>query len=409
MDRSTARRMRMSGRMLDRERRRPHPFADQAPKPGPIATTQSMTNYAIEYTARKIARLPLGSPERAKAEWQLRSLLQDLEHERCQNVARASLSLRPQETRQRVLGRTMVLVGAARYQTCRDVPRTMKTPASIVQSTFDFAIREINALEQRIFKAEGDADSMLWVQAREVVSQLDAGIKQTALAARWLNSEGKPYSQAHVSYTAQVYRYKFTDKPRPRFRDAYNAIANRKMGVHHSSQTPEHYTPKALLDLVIELVGAIDLDPCSNRGKPNVPAKRHFTEKENGLERPWAGRVFVNPPYGDQIAAWTKKIREEGEAEHVSEVVALLPARPDTEWWDALTTGTDSFVACFFRGRLKFVGNQDSAPFPSVVVYFGPKHDLFAHIFQHQGGLWVRPPVDFFVNHETQRPDVVGQ
>src|SRR4030095_1049968 len=135
-------------------------------------------------------------------------------------------------------------------------------------------------------------------------------------------------------------------------------------------------------------------------GKPNVPAKEHFTEKQNGLEQPWHGRVYVNPPYGDQIAAWTKKIRDEWEGENVSEIVALLPARPDTGWWDALTYGTDCCVACFWHGRLTFVGNDDPAPFPSVVVYFGPNHDLFAHIFQFKGGLWVRPPVDFFVSHE---------
>ena len=97
----------------------------------------------------------------------------------------------------------------------------------IVESVYAAAVREINALEHRIAKAEDDADAMLWGQAAQVVAQLDAGLSHRDLAKQWINARtGEPDSHMHVSLTARLYRGKFTLQPRPRFRDAYNEIAN---------------------------------------------------------------------------------------------------------------------------------------------------------------------------------------
>jgi hypothetical protein len=85
--------------------------------------------------------------------------------------------------------------------------------------------------------------------------------------------------------------------------------------VHFSSGRNEWYTPRWLVDLVIRVLGRIDLDPCSNsRTQPNVPARRHFTVHEDGLSREWSGRVFMNPPHGAQLSAWIRKLKSEHEA-----------------------------------------------------------------------------------------------
>ena len=48
-------------------------------------------------------------------------------------------------------------------------------------------------------------------------------------------------------------------------------------------------------------------------------------------------------------------------------MVCLLPARTDTRWWHAFCMeGQIRFI----RGRLKFGGHKNSAPFPSAVVIF---------------------------------------
>lgn len=265
---------------------------------------------------------------------------------------------------------------------------------AIVQSVFDFALREINALEQRIVKAEDDADAMLWEQAGQVVKQVAAGLSQRALARQWINARtGESYSQSHVRNTRAVVTEYLNTQPRPRFRDAYNRMANAmtdKLAVHHSSETPEHYTPPLIIERVLACFGTIDLDPCANRGTPVVPAKKRFTAVQDGLAQTWHGRVYMNPPYGAEIDAWIEKLCAEHQSGHVKEAIALVPGRIDTQWFKRLRNG----VCCFIEGRLTFVGNDDPAPFPSIAVYLGPSAARFSRAFADLGDLWRRVDIE---------------
>jgi len=262
----------------------------------------------------------------------------------------------------------------------------MKAATQLIQSTFDFAMREINALEGKIAHAEDDADDMLWEQARQVVAQLDADLSLRKLAAQWINARtGEPYNHTHVHFVAQVFSKLNTANPRPRFRDAYNALANAK-SVHHSSESVEHYTPQEVIELVVAVLGEIDLDPCSNPDHPNVPAKQHFSEKDNGLAHAWAGRVYMNPPYGRDIGQWVEKLCASHEEGAVSEAIALVPARTDTQWFARFR----DYVCCFVSGRLTFIGNAEAAPFPSAIVYLGNDLGKFYEHFHSVGDLWQR-------------------
>lgn len=160
-----------------------------------------------------------------------------------------------------------------------------------------------------------------------------------------------------------------------------------RLAVHHSSETPEHYTPSAIVDAVVKLLGNIDLDPCSNsHDAPNVPAVAHYTKDDDGLQQFWDGRVYLNPPYGRGIDLWIGKLLEAYAARNVVEAVALLPARPDTQWWQLLR----DHPCCFVTGRLTFVGNDDPAPFPSALFYLGERHDDFYREFSRFGDIWIR-------------------
>ncbi len=87
---------------------------------------------------------------------------------------------------------------------------------------------------------------------------------------------------------------------------------------------------------------------------------------EDGLSTlfvPWHGkRAFVNPPYGRQIRRWIERAHEAEVA------VFLLPARTDV-WWFHYCLEHASEIR-FVRGRLKFGGAENSAPFPSVIIIF---------------------------------------
>ena len=74
----------------------------------------------------------------------------------------------------------------------------------------------------------------------------------------------------------------------------------------------------------------------------------------------------MNPPYGRTIGQWIRKAWES--SRNGATVVCLLPARTDTLWWhDCVSRATE---IRFLKGRLRFEGAANSAPFPSAVVVF---------------------------------------
>lgn len=169
----------------------------------------------------------------------------------------------------------------------------------------------------------------------------------------------------------------------------YGAAWRAAMGaesIHFSSETPEHYTPKNILDAVLACMGEIDLDPCGNVGEPNVPAHIHFTQEDDGLAQAWHGRVFINPPYGTVIGDWVRKLHVEHSEGRATQAIALVPARTDTEWFRVLR----DYPVCFVAGRLTFVGNTDPAPFPSAVFYLGEHVESFTAAFENLGDIWKR-------------------
>jgi hypothetical protein len=152
-----------------------------------------------------------------------------------------------------------------------------------------------------------------------------------------------------------------------------------------SSKSTEWYTPDSIIERVILILGEIDLDPCSNsKMAPNVPAVHHYTKKDDGLSRSWHGRVYMNPPYGRVIGPWVTKLVAEYRAGRATQALALLPARTDTRWMAQLR----EFPRCFIRGRLKFSGHQNSAPFPSVVVALGCDPGTLAQAFGDIGDVY---------------------
>lgn len=86
---------------------------------------------------------------------------------------------------------------------------------------------------------------------------------------------------------------------------------------------------------------------------------------DGGLEREWGTVTFVNPPYS-KIKDWCKKAYEEWQKGKM--VVMLIPSRTDTRYWhDYIMKAAE---IRFVKGRLKFGGSKNSAPFPSAIIIF---------------------------------------
>lgn len=133
-----------------------------------------------------------------------------------------------------------------------------------------------------------------------------------------------------------------------------------------SSASDEWATPQEFFDKLNEEFH-FTLDPCAL--STNAKCDKFFTPVEDGLIQDWGGEtVFCNPPYGRAISHWVRKCMEESQKPNTI-VVALLPARTDTRYFHEYIYQKAKEIR-FVRGRLKFGGCKNSAPFPSMVVIF---------------------------------------
>ena len=139
--------------------------------------------------------------------------------------------------------------------------------------------------------------------------------------------------------------------------------------VMFSSKTDLWETPQDFFD-ELDLEFHFDLDVCAI--PQNAKCVRYYTPEEDGLSQPWEGTCWCNPPYGWEIGRWVKKAADS--AAWGATVVMLLPARTDTRWFHDYIYGRTEIR--FARGRLKFGGAKNSAPFPSMVVVFRPKMEM---------------------------------
>lgn len=111
--------------------------------------------------------------------------------------------------------------------------------------------------------------------------------------------------------------------------------------------------------------------------RPWDTAKQHYTLADDGLAQDWAGRVWLNPPYGPGMDKWLARL-----AGHDGGGLALIFARTETraffsEVWDK----ADALL--FFRGRIKFYtaeGTQaQAAQSPSVLIAYGQQEVAALH------------------------------
>ncbi|MUV13564.1 DNA N-6-adenine-methyltransferase [Noviluteimonas gilva] len=131
-----------------------------------------------------------------------------------------------------------------------------------------------------------------------------------------------------------------------------------------SSATDLWATPQDFFDTLNAEFG-FELDVCAT--DENAKCARYFTATNDGLAQEWRGVCWMNPPYGRVIGDWMRKAYESAQAG--ATVVCLVPSRTDTRWWhDYAMKGEIRYV----RGRLKFGGSKNSAPFPCAVVIFQP-------------------------------------
>lgn len=137
-----------------------------------------------------------------------------------------------------------------------------------------------------------------------------------------------------------------------------------KTDVLFSSKTCEWETPQWLYDKLNEIMH-FSLDVCAT--PENAKCEHFYTKEDDALRQQWGHTNWMNPPYGRGIRDWVSKAYKEALLSNTT--VALVPARTDTEWWHAYAMASNVDVI-FIKGRLKFQGHKNNAPFPSALLIF---------------------------------------
>lgn len=122
------------------------------------------------------------------------------------------------------------------------------------------------------------------------------------------------------------------------------------------------YTPPSIFDA---LGVRFDLDPCSPGPGHWVPAASIYTEADDGLNKPWFGTVFMNPPFGGRNGhvPWLVKFFDHGDG------IAIVRAYTSSSWWHDHMRRAETLL--FPRGKTKFVrpdGSIGGSPGHGVVL-----------------------------------------
>jgi DNA N-6-adenine-methyltransferase (Dam) len=173
------------------------------------------------------------------------------------------------------------------------------------------------------------------------------------------------------------------------------------------TKSNEWYTPAKYIEAAREVMGTIDLDPAScAMANETVRASRYYSREENGLERPWYGNVWLNPPYAQDnsqpngkksgIRKWVENLIEQFNDGDINQAIALLTTQTNTTWFELLW----GYPICFTRKNIRFytpfgrnasrnpdkaTWKTDAHTFGTIFVYLGPNEQHFINIFSQFG------------------------
>jgi phage N-6-adenine-methyltransferase len=154
-----------------------------------------------------------------------------------------------------------------------------------------------------------------------------------------------------------------------------------------SSESIEWYTPQKYIEAARLVMGTLDLDPASCESANRiVRAAKYHTRETNGLNKPWPGNVWLNPPYGrdDGQRRWAARLIEQFQADITKQAILLVNATTGASWFQPLW----NYPICFTDHRIRFYTAQGESNQPTkdnAFVYFGPHVEIFEQVFSQFG------------------------
>ena len=139
-----------------------------------------------------------------------------------------------------------------------------------------------------------------------------------------------------------------------------------------SSNDDTWTTPKNYFDLVnaefdfgLDAAALQSSALCTNWYGPDHldPSKRNALAIDYWIHDSKGKPIWMNPPYGKDIKLFMAKAH--AETKNGATIVCLVPSRTDTAWFQDYALPHE---VRYIRGRLKFGGSKNAAPFPSALV-----------------------------------------
>lgn len=162
-----------------------------------------------------------------------------------------------------------------------------------------------------------------------------------------------------------------------------------------SSESNEWYTPPEFIELARAVMGGIDIDPASNeRTQEWIQAKVWYGIDDDGFNRDWHGRLWLNPPYGHPkpklgihgAGDWIQKAIAAYDAGNVTQAVLLV--RGDSKGVKELVR---RFPQCETSERIQFIAADPSkggnAPPTGRFFYMGERISEFYKHFCKVGSI----------------------
>jgi phage N-6-adenine-methyltransferase len=158
--------------------------------------------------------------------------------------------------------------------------------------------------------------------------------------------------------------------------------------VARTSGNNEWYTPAEYVDAARRVMGGIDLDPAScATANDVVQAASYYTAENDGLTMPWAGRVWLNPPYSKALVdRFVARLVDAFCRGDVTEAIVLTNNATETQWFHRLAA--EAAAVCTLKGRVKFWtadGVRNSPLQGQAVLYLGRNLEAFRREFGHLG------------------------
>lgn len=165
----------------------------------------------------------------------------------------------------------------------------------------------------------------------------------------------------------------------------------RRMGVRPAGTGEiDWYSPAYIVDPARRVMGGIDLDPASTHEANRViRAERIWTAADDGLSRPWSGRIWLNPPYNrDMVEAFTARAIQAWQAHDVKQACILVNNATETRWFQDLAEVATAIA--FPEGRVRYWHDRPGVEITGAtqgqaVIYLGGRERMFLDAFGELG------------------------